>query len=101
MKGRKRAQRTGVGGSPMSCQMVDNAPGMAIRPPENWRAGVTASARELAAAALNPECVSVAHPYPELLLRATDEAFQAFEGGLSTLTEPSDDQSWKPLSTSS
>jgi hypothetical protein len=68
------------------------SPDMAIRPPENWRVGIAEEARELAAGTLDPECAGMAQLYPESLLRATDEALQAFERDLSTPAEPPDDQ---------
>jgi len=65
---------------------------MAIGPPENWRAGTAEEAREPAAGTSDPECAGMAQLYPESLLRAPDEALQAFERDLSTPAEPSDDQ---------
>ncbi|MFD8615383.1 hypothetical protein ACFV09_41965 [Streptomyces sp. NPDC059631] len=70
---------------------------MAIRPPENWRAGMAEEARELAAGTLDPECAGMAELYPESLLRATDEALQAFERDLGALGEPSDDQAFDTI----
>ncbi|MEU6544663.1 hypothetical protein [Streptomyces sp. NPDC046859] len=65
---------------------------MAMRPPENWRAGIAEEARQLAAGTLDPECAGVAQLYPESFLRDTDEALQAFEQALGMLAEPSDEQ---------
>ncbi|MFJ3960078.1 hypothetical protein [Streptomyces sp. NPDC090036] len=64
---------------------------MASRPPENWRAYMAETAREVAAGTLPPECASVADLYPESLLRATDGALQAFEDEVRVLREPSDE----------
>ncbi|MFE5721374.1 hypothetical protein [Streptomyces erythrochromogenes] len=64
---------------------------MASRPPENWRAYMAETAREVAAGTLPPECASVADLYPESLLRATDTALEAFEDEVRALREPSDD----------
>ncbi len=67
-------------------------PGMAIRPPENWRALVAQEARELAAGTLAPECAGMAELFPEPLLKATDDALQAFEEDVRALKEPSDEE---------
>ncbi|MFF3726453.1 hypothetical protein ACFYYM_29250 [Streptomyces erythrochromogenes] len=64
---------------------------MASKPPENWRAYMAETAREVAAGTLPPECASVADLYPESLLRATDTALEAFEDEVRALREPSDD----------
>ncbi|MFD7262899.1 hypothetical protein [Streptomyces sp. NPDC059874] len=64
---------------------------MASKPPENWRAYMAETAREVAAGTLPPECASVADLYPESLLRATDAALEVFEGEVRALREPSDD----------
>ncbi|WP_073948435.1 hypothetical protein [Streptomyces kebangsaanensis] len=65
---------------------------MAIRPPENWRALVAQEARELAAGTLAPECAGMAELFPEPLLKATDDALQAFEEDVRALKEPSDEE---------
>ncbi|MFF4233765.1 hypothetical protein [Streptomyces sp. NPDC001820] len=65
---------------------------MAIRPPENWRAGIAEEGRALAAGTLDPECACTAQLYPESLLQATEQALQTFEEDVSALTAPSDEQ---------
>ncbi|WP_226028020.1 hypothetical protein [Streptomyces hyderabadensis] len=65
---------------------------MAISPPENWRALVAQEARELAAGTLAPECAAMAELFPESLLKATDDALQAFEEDIRALREPSDEE---------
>ncbi|MFP8943843.1 hypothetical protein ACLIYM_20740 [Streptomyces fenghuangensis] len=65
---------------------------MAIRPPENWRAGIAEEARELAAGTLDPECACMAQLYPESLLRATEDALHALEEDVHALVAPSDEQ---------
>ncbi|MEV7326201.1 hypothetical protein [Streptomyces sp. NPDC093970] len=64
---------------------------MANRPTDNWRAWMTATAREVAARTLAPECAGDTDLYPESLLRATDAALAAFEGEVRALQEPSDE----------
>ncbi|MFI1471812.1 hypothetical protein [Streptomyces wuyuanensis] len=64
---------------------------MTNRPPDNWRAWMAETAREVKAGTLDPECASAADLYPESLLRATDAALEAFEGEVRALREPSDE----------
>ncbi|MFG2482713.1 hypothetical protein ACGFSI_08080 [Streptomyces virginiae] len=64
---------------------------MASKPPENWRAYMAETVREVAAGTLPPECASVADLYPESLLRATDAALEVFEDEVRALREPSDE----------
>lgn len=52
---------------------------------------MTATAREVAARTLAPECAGDTDLYPESLLRATDAALAAFEGEVRALQEPSDE----------
>lgn len=67
-------------------------PGMVIRPTESWRSLMAQEARELAAGTLDPECAGIAESLPESLLKATDDALQAFEEDVRALREPSDEE---------
>ncbi|MEV6679711.1 hypothetical protein AB0N09_23060 [Streptomyces erythrochromogenes] len=64
---------------------------MASKPPEDWRAYMAETAREVAAGILPPECAGVAELYPESLLRVTDAALEVFDGEVRALRDPSDE----------
>ncbi|WP_189718102.1 hypothetical protein [Streptomyces phaeofaciens] len=65
---------------------------MTERPTTSWRHGMAEEAEELAAGTLDPECACMAGLFPDVLLTATDEVLDSFEGELPGLGEAGDEK---------
>ncbi|WP_066956407.1 hypothetical protein [Streptomyces lushanensis] len=64
---------------------------MAIKPSQNWRAGVAQEARDVASGELDPGCAFMDQLFPDSLLEATEATLRSFEADVHAWVGPSDE----------